>query len=431
MQRAQVVSRLVAQRHFPSIWRRLNSSSVSSRPFVPSSSALPARKPRDAAEARIGYDGRPTSIRVQFWHSPRDSADVLATIQHIEQLYGPIDEFNCPSLNSDRKSLTLFIRFRDQESASRATAIHDFHRIPVPDIPRPDALQGGVSLAALVSLLDVKAYQPVLKPDLSEPDRSVKYDHREDAHHDIRSAPGRAGEQFLSRPAMRAFVEWAGFTSIRPLPKDTPLLEQGDAIDHPIMRHAVGRYAKMVGARNPLELIPQPTFNPAAMAALTSQSKLSAEEKTAVVSEPSEPTNDASGDINIFAEAPVVDPSTPSASTHSLPLSSSPSPSPKPSQAPSQLAKSPEAIAQLRIANSILKKIHKPNKAKTPTHQTKQNSTSHKSQKGLGSTASSTLSAKLKEQLASTQLKSEGKTEETEKNATTTSRLRGFMGNWF
>ncbi|KAJ3889246.1 hypothetical protein GG344DRAFT_78997 [Lentinula edodes] len=441
MQRVQAVSRLVAQRSHGSLtWHRLNSSLATKQPFVPLPPRLAPRKPRDAAEARVGYDGSPNSVRVHFWHAPRDSADLLAAVQYIEQLYGPIDEFNCPSVTTDRKATTLFIRFRDQESAARAKTVLGSHRIPVPEIPRPVPIEGGMSLASLESILSVKPPQPELEPDLSEPDPAIKYDHSRDAYHDIRSAPAKKREYYLSRAAMRAFVGWAGFTDIKPLPQGTPILEQGDAVDHPLMRHAVSNYAGFLRMRNPLELPPVPTSNPTTVGPPSTPSEkveVQADPTNSVASDlPISTASDASKEVTPMPSAePVVDPLVaPASDPLPLPIStaSSATPTPIPTPVPPQLANSPEAIAQLRMANSILKKIHKPKKAKTQVHsqsQTNRNLTPgvppQKSQRPQKDAPPSAQSA---EHPVSVEVN--GKAVDTSKN-NATSKLRGFMGNWF
>ncbi|KAJ3918473.1 hypothetical protein F5877DRAFT_78983 [Lentinula edodes] len=441
MQRVQAVSRLIAQRSHGSLtWHRLNSSLATKQPFVPLPPRLAPRKPRDAAEARVGYDGSPNSVRVHFWHAPRDSADLLAAVQYIEQLYGPIDEFNCPSVTTDRKATTLFIRFRDQESAARAKAVVGSHRIPVPEIPRPVPIEGGISLASLESILSVKPHQPELEPDLSEPDPAIKYDHSKDAYHDIRSAPAKKREHYLSRAAMRAFVGWAGFTDIKPLPQGTPILEQGDAVDHPLMRHAVSNYAGFLRMRNPLELPPVPTSNSAAVGLPSTPSEkveVQADSTHAVASDlPISTASDAFEEVTPIPSAePVVDPLvTPASDPSPLPIStvSNPTPTPKPTPAPSQLANSPEAIAQLRMANSILKKIHNPKKAKTQVHSQSQTNRGltpgPPPQKSRRPQKNATPSAQSGEHPVSVEV--DGKAVDTSKN-NATGKLRGFMGNWF
>ncbi|KAJ3857620.1 hypothetical protein EV368DRAFT_77527 [Lentinula lateritia] len=453
MQRVQAVSRLVAQRsHGSSTWHRLNSSLATKQPFVPLPPRLAPRKPRDAAEARVGYDGSPNSVRVHFWHAPRDSADVLAAVQYIEQLYGPIDEFNCPSVTTDRKATTLFIRFRDQGSAARAQAVVGSHRIPVPEIPRPVPIEGGMSLASLESILSVKPHQAELEPDLSEPDPAIKYDHSRDVYReflyiqirDACNAPAKKREHYLSRAAMRAFIGWAGFTDIKPLPQGTPILEQGDAVDHPLMRHAVSNYAGFLRMRNPLELPPVPTSNPATVGSPSTPSEkveVQADSTNAVASDlPISTTSDTFKEVTPIPSAePVFDPLvTPTSDPSPLPIStvSNPTPTPKPAPAPSQLAKSPEAIAQLRMANSILKKIHKPKKAKMQAHS--QSGTKNltpgappqKPQRPQKHASPSVQSGEAQSGEHPVSVAVDGKAVDTSKN-NATSKLRGFMGNWF
>ncbi|KAJ3997811.1 hypothetical protein F5050DRAFT_1354017 [Lentinula boryana] len=442
MQRVQVVSRLVAQSHAPIPWRFINRSLSSNRSLVYSSAKPPARRPKDVADARIGCDSSPNSVRLRFWHSPRDTADVLATAQYMEQVYGPIDEFSCPSMINGRKSFMMFIRFKDPESASRATTTTDSHRIPAPTIPKADPVQGGISLASLESLLEIKPLQPELM-QLSEPDPSEKYDHRKDASreflyfqiqeaYDVRSPPGKAGAQVLSRRAIRAFVRWAGFNSIKPLQKNTPLLEQGDAVDHPIMRHVVARYANVVDMPNPLET---ETISPAAARIWIAPLKPSVEknenvegEAAVIASEASpSPSSITSEDVSSSpsAEADVI--GTLAANTPTP--SSVPPHSPKPVQA---LVKSPEAIAQLRIANSILRNIHKPSKAKPQPHsQTKAKGNSTSPQRPQRPQKSpSTMSATHKGHPVPAEVKGKSITVDTEKKSAT-SKIRGFMGQWF
>ncbi|KAJ3784884.1 hypothetical protein GGU10DRAFT_387931 [Lentinula aff. detonsa] len=445
MQRVQIVSRLVAQSHVPIPWRSLNRSLSSNQSFIHPPARLPARRPVDAVEARIGHDGSPNSVRLRFWHSPRDSADILAAAQYMEQVYGPIDEFNCPSMNNGRKSLSMFVRFKDPESASRATAITGSHRIPAPTIPRADPIQGGISLASLESFLDTKPLQPELMPQLSEPDPSEKYDHRKDASreflyfqiqdaHDIRSPPGKTGAQVLSKRAIRAFVRWAGFNSIKPLQKNTPLFEQGDAVDYPIMRHVVARYANVVDMRNPLVTKTQPDISPAAERIWIAPLKPSVEKNDNVEGEAAAVASEASpSPSSITSEDVFSSPSTEADVIGTLaantPTPSSPPPhSPKPVQA---LVKSPEAIAQLRIANSILRNIHKPSKAKTRPHpqtKAKGNSTSPQIPQRLEKSPS-TMSATHKGHPVPAEVEGKSIAVDTEKSAT--SKIRGFIGQWF
>ncbi|KAJ3800112.1 hypothetical protein GGU11DRAFT_440425 [Lentinula aff. detonsa] len=252
---------------------------------------------------------------------------------------------------------------------------------------------------------------------------------------DIRSPPGKTGAQVLSKRAIRAFVRWAGFNSIKPLQKNTPLFEQGDAVDYPIMRHVVARYANVVDMRNPLVTKTQPDISPAA-ARIWIAPQPSVEkndnvegEAAAVASEASpSPSSITSEDVSSSpsAEADVI--GTLAANT---PTPSSPPPpphSPKPVQA---LVKSPEAIAQLRIANSILRNIHKPSKAKTRPHpqtKAKGNSTSPQIPQRLEKSPS-TMSATHKGHPVPAEVKGKSIAVDTEKSAT--SKIRGFIGQWF
>lgn len=257
---------------------------------------------------------------------------------------------------------------------------------------------------------------------------------------DIRSAPAKKREHYLSRAAMRAFVGWAGFTDIKPLPQGTPILEQGDAVDHPLMRHAVSNYAGFLRMRNPLELPPVPTSNPATVGLPSTPSEkveVQADSTHAVASDLSiSIASDAFEEVTPIPSAePVVDPLvTPASDPSPLPIStvSNPTPTPKPTPAPSQLANSPEAIAQLRMANSILKKIHNPKKAKTQVHsqsQTNRNLTpGPPPQKSRRPQKNATPSAQSGEHPVSVEV--DGKAVDTSKN-NATGKLRGFMGNWF
>ncbi|KAJ3776314.1 hypothetical protein FB446DRAFT_721807 [Lentinula raphanica] len=445
MSRALVVTRRVARQTSPTTCRRLSSAS-SINPLQTSS----PRKARDPVEASIGFDESSNAVRVNFWHAPRDPADILATVQYIEQLYGPIDEFRSLSTNDLRKSTTMLVKFRASSSASLATSVTESHRIAVPKIPRPDPLQGGIGLASLEPLLDTPPHKAEDKPQLFKPDLSEKYDRRKDPFREflyfqiltannVRSPPIKADAQYLRRPAMGAFVRWSGFSAVEPR---TPAQVQEDTVDHPIMRHVVTRYANMLGMHNPFEKRPQKEATSAAKTWVApskqpAQTHENSKEEDNLVPPddsipPSIPVSDQYSNspsvdaVNVEA-AGVVD--------TSPALPSTPPSTPTPAPSIQSLDKSPEAIAQLRIANSILKNIQKPNKAKNqrqPQAQVKGNPPPTQRPKGLqhrpsaAVAASASASLSSKGQSASNEVKGEAATE-----GNMTSKLKGFMGNWF
>ncbi|KAF5393207.1 hypothetical protein D9757_000513 [Collybiopsis confluens] len=456
MQRAFSVRRLSAPRYAYSTRVRLNATSaINSTPKT----RVSARTPRDAAEARIGYDGGPNSVRLRFFHAPRNSADVLASVKYMETLCGPIDEFSCGAYG-DRKSGHLYIRFRDYDSATRAKSYSPSHiRIPAPDFPTPNPLEGGISLESLEPLLDVQSHDPELKPVLENPNPNDRFDYKtsENREHlyftnpktdDCRSAPPIERGEYLSQNAKRKFVEWAGFVPLKPLPPDAPLLEQGDAVDHPIMRHVVQRYVTMLNhVRNPLQSTPgqqqqstfpeepqrgqqqsgggitwtrEPKSTSASARAVVEKLKLVEPELSAVVDTPTVQISAAE------APTPAASPDVSSPALPSPPPTTSPLPPPPiaPARPPPPSA-SPEAQAQVLAANSILRRINRSksgnNKAQAPANGTAAEKSRRPAPQKLPAQAEESNSPSPPQGEVVRQQPSEG----------TTAKVRGFMGKWF
>jgi FtsZ-interacting cell division protein ZipA len=102
------------------------------------------------------------------------------------------------------------------------------------------------------------------------------------------------------------------------------------------------------------------------------------------------------------------------------------------------LANSPEAIAQLRAANSILKNLtKKPSKPKNPTQaQVQTNNTKTKArskvlpQKATPTPSSSDSGSSPSHESKEATVESKGKPS-LEEVKEKTSKIRGFMGSWF
>ncbi|KAE9411608.1 hypothetical protein BT96DRAFT_19167 [Gymnopus androsaceus JB14] len=243
---------------------------------------------------------------------------------------------------------------------------------------------------------------------------------------------------------MRNFVNWSGFAKMEPIPAGTFVLGQGDAVDHPIMRFVIGRYANMRDIRNPLEIGSQ---SPPATQRVWKR------DPTAEPLPSSPATVEEVVDVDAVESREEVqvsrapETSSPAGADNTLPAAPEPIPESKPAQ-PLALANSPEAIAQLRAANSILKNLtKKPNKAKNPAQvqvQTNTNTragaqqskpqkatTRPKTQPKASAPSQPKVSHSSSPSSPETNTAGESKVEPSPEESKKTSRLRGFMGNWF
>ncbi|KAF8891788.1 hypothetical protein BD779DRAFT_1468710 [Infundibulicybe gibba] len=233
------------------------------------------------------------SAYVRTWTFVESPADAFALIRGIEKKYGPIAEYrfyrDC-EVNTAYQ-LVMHLTFVNESSYYKIPADADVLHIPAPPT---HSKPGGIGLADIVDLLPrrsapstsldapIPKFGSVMQNVLSDPapgaPRTIdcRIQRYESGFYTPPALPPSGPPRRIRDDTARQLVNWGGFHSFPPIPRDTPLPsdilfpssasspaaeEKGGegALEHVRMRRALRRASEFLGMPNPYELAPATT----------------------------------------------------------------------------------------------------------------------------------------------------------------------------